>query len=152
MPTCIFIQNHEIFFAISVIYSLSNKFKLYCSRKYSVKHIVHVQKNLDRSYRNYDLHKTFYFIELDLISASDQTVHRFSRFVQYSNQQKEICFMEDMRWRADVKITLLTTVKNQGIWVKYLLQTLEKIMEKTKEKNVCLLVLSFLKSHVDDAK
>lgn len=60
--------------------------------------------------------------------------------------------MEDMRWRADVKTTLLTTVKNQGIWVKYLLQTLEKIMEKTKEKNVCLLVLSFLKSHVDDAK
>ena len=116
-----------------------------------MKHIVHVQKNLDRTYRNYDLDKTFYFIELDLISASDQVVYRFSTFVQYSNQQKEICFMEDMRWRTDVKITLLTAVKNQGIWVKYLLQTLEEIMERTKEKNVCLSVFSFLKSHVDGA-
>ena len=50
--------------------------------------------------------------------------------------------MEDMRWRADVKTTLLTTVKNQGIWVKYLLQTLEKIMEKTKEKNAMWMTLS----------
>ena len=116
-----------------------------------MKHIVHVQKNLDRTYRNYDLDKTFYFIELDLISASDQAVYRFSTFVQYSNQHKEICFMEDMQWRTDVKIALLTAVKNQGIWVKYLLQTLEKIMERTEEKNVCLSVFSFLKSHVDGA-
>ena len=49
--------------------------------------------------------------------------------------------MKDLKWKRNVMINLLTPIKNQGVWLRYLLASLEFIMKTTNDNNVGLIYI-----------
>ena len=91
--------------------------------------VVHVQHNHQKDY---------YFVEIDLHLKSDQNkIFRSTHFVRYNEKKKSVCFIKEWdAWKPNVEINLLTPIKNQKPWLKFMIQMLENLTKKTSENNV----------------
>ena len=100
--------------------------------------IVHIQKNLNRDFHRLPNNRTFFFTELDVRKKSDPSkkVYRASTFLQPTNEG-DLCFMKEWNtWREDVTIHLLTPIRNQFRWMKFLVKMLEETISNAHETNV----------------
>ena len=104
-------------------------------RNLDYQHLVHVQRNdKDNHKKHTDWKKTIYFVEIDVKKKSDGLIYRFSHFVR--TPPNEICFAADYEWKINVRINIITAIKNNQVWLKYLLYMLKNIQENTKDTNV----------------
>jgi len=87
----------------------------------------------------------YYFVELDVKFAGEEELYRTSNFVRLS-PKGVICLMDDHMLKKDAKIYILTVVRDQYVWVKYMIEMLENIVTKTNEANVSLLYFTTFNS------
>ena len=113
--------------------------------------VVHVQTNYNKSYGKFeDTSKTYYFVELDVKYKNDDSkIYRSSHFVK-PLPSGDICFMTEWKWKSNVEINLLTPIRNQLSWLKYLIKMLEELTQKTNESNVRFSFLSTLDLKIHD--
>ena len=89
------------------------------------------------------LHGKRYFVELDLKNAKDGKNYRFSDYFLRRKEDRKLCIPEGYNWRSDVMIYLICAVKNQRQWFHYLIDSIEKIIERTKDQHLHLVVVDF---------
>ena len=78
-----------------------------------------------------------HFVELDIKRKKDGEIQRFSHFMRLPPNETA-CFATDLQWNESVLINVITPVKNQVVWLKYLLHSLEEVQYKTKDRNVSI--------------
>ena len=96
--------------------------------------IVHVQLNLQGGFVRYPKWwQNIYFVEIDV--SQDAKTSRFSHFV-HVKPSGDVCFMVDYQSNLDTTINILTPIRNQYHWLKYMLQMLSHIVQSTNETKV----------------
>lgn len=105
------------------------------SRDLALKTILHIHNNINGKFKPHsNAFKTYFYVELHVEDIKSKTVHQVSHFVQ--DLPSGFCLKKDYKGNSKSKIFLLTPVKNQFVWVKYLLRVLADVFKKTKESKV----------------
>ena len=112
------------------------------SRIYKLENIVHVEENHE---------KRRYFVEIDLKNTIDGKLYRFGDYFLKTTDNKKFCLPEGYasKWRHKVPIYLVCTVKNQGLWFQYLIQSIEELIKRTNDRNLHLIVVDFHSTDAD---
>ncbi|XP_065659547.1 uncharacterized protein LOC100206109 [Hydra vulgaris] len=96
--------------------------------------IVHIEENKE------EILGKRYFVEVDVIN-SGSTYRSSGWFFKYKNGS--VCKPSGYVWRSNEKIYLLTPVKNQSRWFKFLVDSLNHIITTTGEKSLHLIVVDY---------
>ena len=98
-------------------------------------------------------HGKRYFVELDLQDKIDNKIYRFSDYFHKPSLEKKLCLPEIyQKWNTDAKVYLICAVKNQRQWIKYLIHSLEDLIQRTNDRKLHLIIADFYSQDIDVKK
>jgi len=111
--------------------------------KYSLQRILNVEENHDA------LHGDRYLIELDLKEQEKGKIYRLSRYIYRDIKTDKLHEPQGFQWNPKTRVHIIVPVKDQGRWVQYLINNMEKIYLETQDVNLNLIIVDFNSSDID---
>ena len=108
------------------------------SRKYVLKSIIRVEEVMQR---NTNIRR--YFVDIEVADRKTNKTARIAEHILENPVDNTFCSPERNSWNPDAMIYVLLTVKNQGIWVRHFIDTIENIQEQTKDYNIHPIIVDF---------
>ncbi|XP_066932285.1 uncharacterized protein [Clytia hemisphaerica] len=143
-PKDVLIEHHDprgyydLYIDEKTAMKVAKKFMGTLSSEYKLKHIVHIEENKETK----QLKR--YFIEVDVNKHGSEALYRYSGWIIVKeDESSEICQPRGYKWKRDEKIYLITPVKNQARWVRFMIKHLNDIMAHTNERHIHLILYDF---------
>ena len=108
------------------------------SRKYVLKSVIRVEEVMQRK-----TNIRRYFVDIEVADRKTTKTERMAEHVLENPKDNRLCTPERNSWNPDAMVYVVVTVKNQGIWVRHFIDTIEDIQEQTKDYNIHLIIVDF---------
>ena len=84
-----------------------------------------------------------YFVELDITDKESKTKYRIGNYVYKPSKDDPLCFPKGYVWQTNIKVYLLTPLRNQFKWLQYHVENLQYIIKTVHANNLHLIVVDF---------
>ena len=99
--------------------------------------IAHVEENKEKNKGKR------YFVELDITDKESKTKYRIGNYVYKPSKDDALCFPKGYVWQTNIKVYLLTPLRNQFKWLQYHVENLQYIIKTVQDNNLHLIVVDF---------
>lgn len=124
--------------AQSKAYAVFEAIQIKTKSKYSLISILNVEENVD------PIKGKRYLIELKLSDNNDNgKIVRYSEYIYIEKDSNKICYPKDFKWNKTADVNFILTSGNQGRWVKYFIDTMERIYKETNDQNFNVIIVDF---------
>ena len=133
------VQGDIILVTFSFLWNIASFF----FRKYSLKAIVNVERNLD-------IHRgDRYLLELVFRDVAGNKIVRLSDFVYKFHNGSSLCRPKGMAWKRNTTVNVILTVKNQGAWAQHFVNEMSRICLETRDDHVNVIIVDYSSQDVN---
>ncbi|XP_060734780.1 beta-1,4-N-acetylgalactosaminyltransferase 3 [Tachysurus vachellii] len=136
----------------AVVQAFMEKLELKYPRRFSLLHIVNVEKKVDEG------RGSRYLLELELMESSRGRVRlvNYVYVLKRRNVQRPsfntdllLCNPHNFLWNPDATIHIIVPVKNQARWVKRFIVDMEELHQVTGDKNINIIITDYSSTDMD---
>ncbi|XP_027024774.2 beta-1,4-N-acetylgalactosaminyltransferase 3 [Tachysurus fulvidraco] len=136
----------------AVVQAFMEKLELKYPRRFSLQHIVNVEKRVDEG------RGSRYLLELELMESSRGRVRlvHYVYVLKRRNVQRPsfntdllLCNPHNFLWNPDATIHIIVPVKNQARWVQRFIVDMEELHQVTGDKNINIIITDYSSTDMD---